>query len=363
MRDLLNGIHHAVRQLKKSAGLTTIVIITLALAIGANTTIFSIVDAVMLRPLPYAQPQELVEVQRTNRGIVEPSAVSYPEFFDWRLQNHTLDHLVSYHDKTFTLTSVARAEQLDGEVVSWDLLPMLRINPELGRGFTEQEEKRGTRVALISHSLWELQFAADKSVLGRSISLSGTLYTIIGVMPSSFRFPIDQPLKSVWTTLAVDDDPSNGTPAVANRSLHWLNVLGRLKPGIAVAQADQDLKVIAAHLAREDPDTNRQQISARVETYLAAVLGDTRPLLVVVLGAVALVLLIACGNIANLLLVRVRDRQREIALLSALGAGRGRIIWQFLAESLTLGVAGGLAGCGLAFLCTPAALRQYSPRC
>jgi predicted permease len=358
MRDLLNGLHHAVRQLKKSLGLTTIAIITLALAIGANTTIFSIVDAVMLRPLPYAHPQQLVEVERTNRGIVEPSGVSYPEFFDWRLQNHTLEHLVSYHDKTFTLTGVARAVQLDGEVVSWDLLPMLGISPELGRGFTEQEEKRGTRVALISHSLWESQFAADNSVLGRSISLSGKLYTLIGVMPSSFRFPIDQPLKSVWTTLSVDDDdPGNRTPAVASRNLHWLNVIGRLKPGIAVAQADQDLKVIAAHLAKEYPDTNRQQISARVETYLAAVLGDTRTLLVVVLGAVALVLLIACGNIANLLLVRVRDRQREIALLSALGAGRGRIIWQLLAESLTLGMAGGLAGCGLAFLCTPAVLR------
>src|SRR5229473_2128328 len=358
MRDLLNGLDHAVRQLKKSLGLTTIVIITLALAIGANTTIFSIVDAVMLRPLPYAKPQQLVEVERTNRGIVEPSGVSYPEFFDWRLQNHTLEHLVSYHDKTFTLTGVARAAQLDGEVVSWDLLPMLGISPELGRGFTEQEEKRGTRVALISHSLWESQFAADTSMLGRSISLSGTPYTIIGVMPSSFRFPIDQPLKSVWTTLSVDaDDPGNGrTPAVASRSLHMLNVIGRLKPGIAVAQADQDLKVIAAHLAKEYPDKNGQQISARVETYLAAVLGDTRTLLAVVLGAVALVLLIACGNIANILLVRVRDRQREIAVLSALGAGRGRIIWQLLAESLTLGVAGGLAGCGLAFLCTPAVL-------
>src|SRR6266566_2461693 len=357
MRDLLNGLHHAVRQLKKSLGLTTIVIITLALAIGANTTIFSIVDAVMLRPLPYAQPQQLVEVERTNRGIVEPSGVSYPEFFDWRLQNHTLEHLVSYHDKTFTLTGVARAVQLDGEVVSWDLLPMLGISPELGRGFTEPEEKRGTRVALISHSLWESQFAADKSILGRSFTLSGTPYTIIGMMPSSLRFPIDQPLKSVWTTLAVDDGPGNRTPAVASRSLRWLNVIGRLKPGIHVAQADQDLKVIAAQLAKEHPDTNRQQRSARVETYLAAVLGDTRTLLVVVLGAVALVLLIACGNIANLLLVRVRDRQREIALLSALGAGRGRIIWQLLAESLTLGVAGGLAGCGLAFLCTPVVLR------
>src|SRR6267378_2264060 len=234
MRDLLNGLHYAVRQLKKSLGLTTIVVITLALAIGANTTIFSIVDAVMLRPLPYAKPQQLVEVERTNRGIVEPSGVSYPEFFDWRLQNHTLEHLLSYHDKTFTLTGVARAAQLDGEVVSWDLVPML------------------------------------------GISLSGQLYTILGVMPSSFRFPIDQPLKSVWTTLAVDDDPGNGrTPAVASRSLRWLNVIGRLKPGIAVAQADQDLKVIAGRLAKEYPDRSGQQISARVETHLAAVLGDT----------------------------------------------------------------------------------------
>jgi hypothetical protein len=140
MRDLLNGLRHAVRQLNKSLGLTTIVIITLALAIGANTIIYSIVDAVMLRPLPYTKPQHLVEVERTNRGIVEPSGVSYPEFFHWRLQNHTLEHLVSYHDKTFTLTGVARAVQLDGEVVSWDLLSMLGIRPELGRGFTSRKK-------------------------------------------------------------------------------------------------------------------------------------------------------------------------------------------------------------------------------
>src|SRR5260370_18463044 len=157
MRDLLNGFHHAIRQLKKSPGLTTIVIITLALAIGVNTTMFSIGDAVMLRPLPYAQPQQLVEVESTNRGIVEPSGVSYPEFFDWRLQNHTLEHLVSYHDKTFTLTGVARAVQLDGEVVSWDLLSMLGISPELGPGFPEQEEKPATPVPLIRHSLSDPQ--------------------------------------------------------------------------------------------------------------------------------------------------------------------------------------------------------------
>jgi predicted permease len=354
----MNSLRQAVRQLKKSPSLTTIVILILALAIGANTTIFSVVDAVMLRPLPYAQPHQLMDVQRTNHGIVEQSAVSYPDFFDWRRRNHTFAHLVSYHDKTFTLTGVAQAAQLEGEVVSWDVLSMLGISPELGRGFTEEEESRGTRVALISHALWETHFGADKLVLGRSISLSGTPYVVIGVMPSSFRFPIDQPLNSLWTTLSVDaGDPGNGTPAAASRNLRWLNVIGRLKPGIGVAQADRELKGIAAQLATENRDPNQEQISARVQPYLAAVLGDTRTLLMVVLGAVMLVLLIACGNIANLLLVRVRERQRQIAILSALGASRGRIVWQLLAESLTLGVAGGLAGCGLAFLCTPAVIR------
>ena len=353
----MNNVRNAIRQLKKSPGLTTTVISILALAIGANTAIFSVVDAVMLRPLPYAQPQELVEVQRTNRGVVEPSAVSYPDFFDLRRQNHTLAHLVSYHDKTFTLTGGTRTVQVDGEVVSWDLLSMLGVSPELGRGFSEEEEKRGTRVALISRGLWESHFAADKLILGRSISLNGTPYAVIGVMPSSFRFPIDQPLKSVWTTLSIDDDAAHGASSVARRNLRWLNVMGRLKPGVTVGQADQEMKVIAASLAKQQRDPNKDQISASVETYLAAVLGDTRTMLVAVLGAVVLVLLIACGNIANLLLVRVRDRQRQIAILSALGASRGEIIGQLLAESLTLGIAGGLAGCGLAFLCTPAAIR------
>jgi putative ABC transport system permease protein len=357
MRFLLNDLRHSVRQLTKSPGLTSVVIITLALGIGANTTVFSIVDAVMLRPLPYLQPQQLVEVETTDRGIAVPGGASYPEFFDWRSQNHVLEHLVSYHDTSFTLTGAARAVHLEGVVVSWDLLPMLGVSPELGRGFMKQEESRGTRVVLISHSLWESQFAAEKSALGRSISLSGKPYTIIGVMPPSFRFPIDQPENGVWTTLAVDDGPNNAVPFVANRAMHWLNAIGRLKPKVTVAQADRDLKAIAANLAKAYPNTNRQHSSAKVETELAAVLGDTRTLLMVVLGAVALVLLIACGNIANLLLARVRDRQREIAIRCALGAGRSRIVRQLLCESLTLGMAGGLAGCGLAFLCTPAVLR------
>jgi putative ABC transport system permease protein len=351
----LSDLHHAIRQMKKAPGFTLVVMITLALGIGANSTVFSIVDAVMLRPLPYFQPQRLIEVQSSHEHTAESSNVSYPDFFDWRSQNRTLDHLVSYHDTGLTLTGVAEAVHLHGQVVSWDLLPTLGARPELGRGFLPEEEKRGARVALISHALWTSQFGSDKSAVGSSISLNGEPYTVIGVMPASFRFPVSQPQNSFWTTLAVDDE--SASPLIANRSTHFLSAIGRLKPGVTVTQADQDFKTIASHLAKEYPKTNTWHESASVRTELTVLIGDTRTLLMVLLVAVGLVLVIACGNIANLLLARMRDRQREIATRSALGAGRARIVRQLLAESLVLGIAGGLAGCGLAFLSTPAALR------
>ena len=333
-----------------------VAVITLALGIGANTAVFSVVDAVMLRPLPYAQPERLIEAESVNTHNPQSVNISYPDFFDWRSQTRTLEHLVSYHDSLFTLTGLERPVQVDAEIVSWDLLPALGVRPELGRGFAADEEKAGARVVLISHSLWTSQFGADPAILGRGVRLSGDLYTIVGVMPSTFRFPVNKPRNSVWTTLAVDDDPSDPKPATSNRGSHFLSVFGRLRPGVTVAQADQDVRSIAANLAKQYPTTNTHHDSARVETEVAALIGDTRTALLVVLGAVGLVLLIACGNIANLLLARMRERQREIALRSALGAGRRRIVRQLLAESLVLSAAGGLAGCALALVCTPAVL-------
>ena len=356
MTGLIQDLRYALRQLRKSPGFTMVAVITLALGIGANTAVFSVVDAVMLRPLPYAQPERLVEAESVNTHNPQSINISYPDFFDWRSQNRTLEHLVSYHDNLFTLTGLERPVQVDAEVVSWDLLPALGVRPELGRGFAADEEKAGTRVVLISHSLWASQFGADPAIIGRGIRLSGDLYTIVGVMPSTFRFPVNKPRNSVWTTLAVDDDPSDPKPATSNRGSHFLSVFGRLKPGVTVAQANQDLRSIAVNLAKQYPNTNTHHDSARVETEVAALIGDTRTALLVVLGAVALVLLIACGNIANLLLARMRERQREIALRSALGAGRRRIVRQLLAESLVLSAAGGLAGCALALVCTPAML-------
>jgi putative ABC transport system permease protein len=356
MNSLVQDVRYALRQLRKNLGFTGVAVLTLALGIGANTAVFSVVDAVMLRPLPYHQPGRLIEAQSINSHNPQPSAISYPDFFDWRSQNHTLDHLVSYHDNSFTLTGLARPLQVDAEIVSWDLLPALSIAPELGRGFTADEEKAGTHVVLISHALWASHFGADKSIVGKAVHLSGDLYSVIGVMPATFRFPMNQPRVGIWTTLAADDDPKDPKPNTGNRGSHFLNAFGRLKPGVTVEQADQDIRTIAVNLAKEYPNTNTRHDSARVLPEISALLGDTREVLLVVFGAVALVLLIACGNIANLLLARMRERQREIALRSALGAGRRRIVRQLLAESVCLSVFGGLAGSGLAFLSTPALL-------
>jgi len=356
-QNLTQDIVYALRQLRKNPGFAAVAVVTLALGIGANTAVFSVIDAVMLRPLPYYQPERLIEAQASDAHQFGAYEVSYPDFFDWRAQNHTLDHLVSYHDMQYTLTGLDRPLQVDAEVVSWDLLPALGVRTELGRGFLPEEEKPGSKVILISHDLWSSQFGANQSIVGQTVKLSGALYTIVGVMPRSFRFPVARPTNGIWTTLAVDNDPvADPHPIATNRGAHFLNVFGRLKPGASVSQASQDLNVIAANLTKEYPNTNTKHNSARAIAELDSLLGDSRTALFVILGSVALVLLIACGNIANLLLARMRERQREIALRSALGAAKTRIVRQLMAESIVLSVFGGLAGCALAFLCTPAVL-------
>jgi predicted permease len=353
---LMQDVRYALRQLRKKPGFAAVAIVTLALGIGANTAVFSVVDAVMLRPLPYFQPERLVEAQSSELHEFQGFNVSYPDFFDWRAQNRTLEHLVSYRDAAFTLTGLERPIQVDGEIVSWDLVQALGVRPELGRGFVPEEEKTGSKVIIISHALWASQFGADKNIVGHAVRLSGSLYTVVGVMPASFRFPVARTTNGIWTTLAADDDPQDHNPMVKNRGAHLLNVFGRLKSGTTVNEASQDLNTIASNLTKEYPKTNTKHDSARAIRELDALIGDTRTTLFVILGSVALVLLVACGNIANLLLARTRERQREIALRSALGAGKIRLVRQLLAESIVLSLLGGLTGCGLAFLCTPVVL-------
>jgi putative ABC transport system permease protein len=356
LENLWRDLRVACRQLLKSPGFTITAIVTLALGIGANTATFSVVDAVMLRPLPYHRPEQLVDVVPQNSRFPQDFSHnwSYPDYFDFRASNRTLAHLVSYHDTSYTMTGMSVPVHVDAQVVSWDLLPALGVQPERGRGFLPEEEKPGTRVILISHALWMSQFAGDPAIVGRSVSLNDQLFSVIGVMPASFRFPMTAPENGMWTTLAADKEPGN--TSTTNRGMHFLNAIGRLKPDVTIAQADQELRTKAAALARRYPASNARNDSIKVRTELSALVGNTRTALVMVLAAVALVLLVACGNIANLLLARMRERQREIAMRSALGAGRGRIIRQLLVESLVLSTAGGAAGCLLAFACTPAML-------
>lgn len=356
VESLWADVRFALRQMKKAPGFAVVVIVTLALGIGANTTVFSIVDAVVLRPLPYAHPERLVDIQsKVSTEAYLGGAVCYPDFFDWRAQNHSFEHMVSYHDNSLTLTGVERPVHLSGYVVSSDLLPTLGVSPEAGRGFRPEDEKLGTRVVLISHGLWVAQFGSDPGVVGRTMHLSGQAYTVVGVMPATFRFPVNAPKTDFWTTLATDND---GTPraSTSNRGEHSMAVMGRLKPGVTVAAADAEMKEIAARLAKQYPDTNTKHNSARVESELTAMLGDARTGLFVILCAVGLVLLIACGNVGNLLLARAREREREMAMRSAVGASRVRLVRQLLVESVVLGVLGGVAGCALAFVATPAVL-------
>ena len=350
---IFSDLKFAARQWRLAPTFSVIVVVILALSVGATTTIFSIVDAVMLSPLPYAHPERLVDASAVEAGTGTRWPVSYPDFCDWRDRSHSFSDLVSFHDGSFTLTGVQRPLHLEAEVVSWNLLPMLGIRPELGRGFDASDERAETHVVLVSHSFWQTQFASDPRIIGRTIHLSGTPFTIIGVMPATFRFPADSPQISLWTptTLSVEGED------IRNRGAHRYSVMGRLKDGVTIAQADAEINLVAMQLARANPFTNAQFPSAAVRPELQAILGDTRTPLLVVFLSVVLVLFVACGNIATLHLSRLHQRQREIAVRAALGAGRSRVIRQLLVESLGLSFLGGLAGCGFAYVAVPAALK------
>ena len=337
MQTLFQDLRYGARMLFKNPGITFVVILALALGIGANTAIFSVVDAVLLRPLPYSESDRLVFLNETSKAMDEIS-VSYPNFTDWRNQNHVFENIGVYNYSSYNLTGVGDAERIITGQVSADLFAALRVKPALGRLFTNDEDKPGgTPVVLLSYPLWQRRFGGQGGILNQQLTLNNKSYTVIGIMPEGYQFPNRA---EMWVPVG----QLSGEAAWLARGNHpGLYGVARLKPGVTFAQAKAEMDTIAANLEKQYQDSNAGN-GVGTHPMLEAFVGDFRRALWVLFAAVAFVLLIACANIANLLLARAQSRQKEMAIRSAMGAGRWRIARQLLTESVLLALIGGTLG-------------------
>ena len=339
LESLVADIRFALRMLRKNPGFTAVAVLTLALGIGANTAIFSVVQAVVLAPLPYFQPDRLVVVSQSNPRVPR-AAISFPNFQDWQRDAGSFQQMAALGltRQGYDLTSPGAPEHVDGGEISLGFFKTLGVTLALGRDFSRAEDSVGGAPAvIISNRLWRIRFGGNREALGKSITLDGVDRTIVGIAPMGFRFEGD---RDVYTPLG------QGDPLVLNvRASHWILPIARLNFGVNISQSQAEMTTIQNRLDELYPEANRD-LGTNVEPLKNAVVGDVGGTLLLLLGAVGLVLLIACANVANLLLARSAARGREFAIRSALGANRARVIRQLLTESILLSLAGG--GLGLA---------------
>ena len=345
-------VRFGLRQMRKAPGFTGMAVLTLALGIGAATAVFSLVDTVLLRPLAFPEAERIVALDtlsqpRGGSGAAEvPSDTSYPNFADWRAQAKSFQAMASWQGGSFTLEAKGEpARRVDGMVVAADFFRVLGVRPVVGRDFLRSEEAAGTRSVVLSHALAEAAFAGSAGAVGRTIRFSDEVYTVIGVMPASFRFP-NSPDAQMWVTPAMTLEGKN--PSGQQRGWNQLNVVGRLAAGVSLAQARAEMQTIQRGLAARYVEDDGIETAVSVKPELEDLVGDVRGPLRILFGAVALLLLIACANVAGLLLTRMAGRRAELALRAAMGASRVQIVRQLLVESMTLSVLGGLGGFGLA---------------
>ncbi|HEV8141133.1 MAG TPA: ABC transporter permease [Pyrinomonadaceae bacterium] len=344
MSSLLQDFRFGLRMLVKNPVFTLIAVVTLALGIGANTAIFSVVDAVLLRPLPYPEADRLVFLWSTfpSQGV-QTSGSALPDYYTWRDQSHVFDGLAGFYNGDFNISSEGNAPELvQGAYVTSNLFQVLKVSPAFGRLFTSEEEQFGrNRVVLLSHGLWQRRFGAQRDIVGRGIKLAGETYTVAGVMPRGLPFFDNLPEVELWVPISFAPNDN-----MATRNNHFVNLIGRLKPGVMPSQAQSEVSAIAKSM--EEKYSENKGLGASIVPMQEQIAGDSRNALLVLAGAVAFVLLVACVNVANLLLARASAREKELAVRASLGASRARIVRQVIIECLPLGLIGGLLGLLLA---------------